>query len=103
MKRRTDGADPGQKRVCIIHREDVSNKSEFIFLGEGDKRETRVNHLRHVKEIRLQVPAGNPYQQMSICNQMPEDITEECGYHRTCYQSFTGEDNIIQSMKLITA
>ena len=71
--------------------------SPFTFLGDlGDPAtEERVQYIHNVKAMRLAEKPGSATQQLDVCNQIPENITAECGYHRQCNTSFTSNNTYI--------
>ena len=71
-------------------------KSPFTFLGDlGDPATEECVQYINVKAMRLVEKPGSATQQLDVCNQIPENITAECGYHRQCYTSFTNKNTFI--------
>ena len=90
-RRKTEHEDePSCKRVCIIHKPSVPETADFTLI-RGDGGELSFQHLQSVRDRRLQDPPGSNHRQLDICNQIPDELTEGCGYHRACYRSFTGK------------
>ena len=89
--------EPERKRLCILHKAQVPHDAPFTFLADlgADLTEQRLQYLHTVRDTRLKEKPGSSNQQLDICNQIPDQITPECGYHRQCYSSFTSKSMII--------
>ena len=79
---------------CIIHFTDI--KSDKITLLSGcDDPELRLQKLHDVSKRRLEQPHGSVHRMSDVCSQIPSMYSEgdAYGYHRECYQRFTGNLN----------
>ena len=89
--------EPERKRLCILHKAKVPHDAPFTFLADLGAAVTdqRLQYLHTVIDKRLKEKPRSSNQQLDICNQIPDQITPECGYHRQCYSSFTSKTIII--------
>ena len=77
--------------TCIIHC--VDNPSDKItLLSDSGDGPGRLKKLQDVCALRLSQPAGTVHRMPDVCSQVPTSYSEDClyGYHRACYQRFTG-------------
>ena len=88
-KRKESGTTKEKEKICIIHFHDCSHESPFVYMNAGEKSNERFQKLRKIAEDRQRQPASSVYRLTEICRQIPENYTEEHGYHRECYQRFT--------------
>ena len=91
--------EPERKRLCILHKNQVPYDSPFTFLADLGAALTHqpLQYLHTVRDTRLNERPG--YLKLDICNQIPDQITPECGYHRQCYSFFTSKNIIITMLK----
>ncbi len=99
-KRKRDRvADPTNKSTqslptCIVHVTSITDHGCFTPLSQV--RGTASDKLQQICEIRdrrLLQSSDSPYRMQSICDQIPTTLPadlENTGYHRQCYQRFTG-------------
>ena len=71
-----------------------------IFLKAPDNKVTKLsedsfNKLHDIHRQRMMQPKGSLYRMSKMCIQIPSSYSEEqvLGYHRDCYQKFTGNLN----------
>ena len=51
--------------------------------------ENTLTKLQDIKRRRLAEPLNSPYRMTDICDQIPDDLSPNHGYHRDCYKRFT--------------
>ncbi len=94
-KRRLSKDDKKQtslKEICVVHSEKSKGTSFTSFNSLTDPR-ARFDQLKELCIRRQGQTVGSPYRMDSACSHMPVDFTDEHGYHRDCYQLFTGNQN----------
>lgn len=96
--------DISSDKVCIIHSDKNCDGDPGVFTPlnkiKSDPKE-KLTFLHDIKEKRLAQPLELPFRMESACSSLPDDINEQdlenLGYHRLCYQLFTGN---LQRLKL---
>ena len=71
------------KQNCVIHISDIEDQT-FVFLNMQ-----KLQKLKEIAETRLTQAANIESRFEHICQQIPNSIQENDGYHRQCYQKFT--------------
>ena len=74
-KKKANSDDPGNKRTCIIHYDDVDDK---CFVSMNDERFEKINKL---KQRGFKGPTKS--------EEIPETYSPDHGYHVVCYRRFT--------------
>lgn len=77
--------------TCIIHCVDNTTDKITLLSDSGDGPGC-FKKLQDVCSLRLLQPAGSVHRMADVCSQVPTAYSEErmYGYHRACYQRFTG-------------
>ena len=86
--------------TCILHFQSLLNHGKFTTLTniKGTVTE-KLKYLHQIRDGRLQQSHGSPYHMQSICDQIPDTLPDDLtsvGYHRKCYQRFTGNLNLLR-------
>ena len=76
--------------LCIIHFPD-SKSDTFTFISDTQDPENRLHKFQDISRKRLSQPAESLHIFAHICSQIPLSLSPEHGYHRDCYQRFTGK------------
>ena len=75
--------------LCTIHFPD-SKSDKFTFISDTQDPENR-HKLQDISRKILSQPAESLHIFAHICSQIPLSLSPEHGYHRDCYQQFTGK------------
>ena len=97
MKRKKADKDDN----CIVHFGDLDDDS-FIYLKDLKDAAGRLQFLQTVKQRRLAEPENSSRRYTTACNLIPDEVTENAGYHPSCYKKFTRKYEIFFIIKLIT-
>lgn len=81
---------PVSDDVCIIHDSKAKKTNTFIHLCELPNPQERFQTICSVRDRRQSQALGSSHRRDAICEQVPEQFGENHGYHRECYQRFTG-------------
>lgn len=80
---------------CMLHVPSVSDHAPFIALSKIKGTATeKLQYLQSIRDRRLR----QSYRMQSVCDQIPStlpDNVESMGYHRLCYQRFTGSLHLL--------
>ena len=87
--------------VCMLHVLSISDHGPFTPLSriKGTAFD-KLKHLREIRDLRLCKPHASPYSMQSVCDQIHETVPKDLennGYHRQCYQRFTGNLHLIEN------
>ena len=91
-KRKIDDAAGGKKVLCIIHKKD-SKCEQFTYISKTKDPAERFKHIKDIQKKRLSQPLYSSYRMVDICEQIPDEVSDEHGYHRDCYAHFTSNLN----------
>ena len=72
---------------CIIH-QPTSPGFNFIIIIQLTDADLRIEKICHVCKLRQSQPVGSSTRMDDICQQIPDTIETDHGYHRDCYQKF---------------
>ena len=78
-------------KICILH-DDVSNSDEdnFTLISSLPHPQKRFEEILNIKQRRLNPNVKTINQRKeTICNQIPAELTNDLGYHASCYRAFT--------------
>ena len=83
----------GIKETCIIHFLDVKKSDTVILLSNIENPSEHLQKLNDICRHRLLEPLASVNRMTDVCYQVPSTYSEEhmYGYHRECYQRFTGK------------
>jgi len=86
--------------TCILHVSSISDHGPFTAFSrvKGTASE-KVGHLQNIRNQRLKLAHDSPYRMQSVCDQIPDTVPndlESTGYHRQCYQRFTGNLHLLR-------
>ena len=88
-----------QRLTCILHLQALSDHGHFTplsgIIGTGNE---KLQQLHNIRNRRLHQAHDSPYRMQSVCDQIPTtlpDDLESFGYHRQCYQRFTGNLHLL--------
>ena len=84
----TTSGEQKKALVSVVHFQCSSSKSFVYFFG-CQRPENRLEKLQDVCKWRPVKPADSPNRMEDSCNQMPQKLKPEHGYHRDCYRRFT--------------
>ena len=87
--------------VCMLYVLSISDHGPFTPLSriKGTAFD-KLKHLREIRDLRLCKPHASPYSMQSVCDQIHETVPKDLennGYHRQCYQRFTGNLHLIEN------
>lgn len=82
--------------VCIIHYCEAKT-TDFVRFSDLTNPQERFNSICEVRDKRQSQPPGSAQRRDSICGQIPDQLGENQGYHRECYQRFTSNLNRLKS------
>jgi len=85
--------------TCILHVSSISDHGAFIaFSRVKGTASDKLEYLQNIRNQRLKLAHDSPYRMQSVCDQIPETVPndlESTGYHRQCYQRFTGNLHLL--------
>ena len=89
----------GVKTTCIIHFPDVKKSDTIILLSNIENPSERLQKLNDICRRRLLEPLASVNRMTDVCSHVPSSYSEEhmYGYHRECYQRFTGNMNRLKA------
>ena len=83
----------GISPLCIIHCKD-SKSENFTYLSDCSEPGKRLEKLQNIAEKRLAQPYHSVHRMVDVSSKVPQAYSEQdnhnYGYHRDCYQKFTG-------------
>ena len=82
--------------TCIIHFPDVYASNTIILLSNIENPSERLEKLNDICRRRPLEPQGSVQRMTDIC-QVPSTYEQLYGYHRQCYQRFTGNLHRLQA------
>lgn len=77
-----------KREHCVIHMSGIKHGS-FTYFSDLTNPNDRLALLKNIRDRRLAEPPGSSYRMTDICQGIPDEIQENEGYHRGCYQRFT--------------
>ena len=77
-----------KREQCVIHLGGIKHGS-FTRFSDLKNPNDRLALLKSIRDRRLAEPLNSPYRMTDICQGIPDEIMENQGYHRGCYQRFT--------------
>ena len=102
MKRKKDVPSEKNKASCVIHFTSITHGTFKLFKDDANA-PVKIDKLRHIKEQRLAEPVTSSYRMVEQCHLIPDEITDNHGYHWNCYKRFTGNlDRLQQSTSMAT-
>ena len=78
-----------ETEVCVIHFKD-SKCERFTLISSLSDPEARLKALQKTRDDRRSQPLHSAHRMGSVCDQIPDSLSPFHGYHRDCYQQFTG-------------
>ena len=82
-----------KQELCIIHIPGIKHGS-FTFFPNDPKERLKIFHvLQNVRDRRMAEPVTSAYRMQDTCQGIPDEVNDKQGYHRGCYQRFTGNLN----------
>ena len=84
----SNGASKRPPSNCIIHVK-TSNLSDFVRLSDLEDPQKRLQKICEIRDKRLKEPLGSSRRIQDVCEQIPPELGDNDGYHRSCYQRFT--------------
>ena len=93
----------GVTETCIMHFSDVKTSDTITLLSKSENPSERLQKINDICRRRLLEPQGSVHRMTDICSQVPSTYSEErmYGYHRQCYQRFTGNLNRLQASAVL--
>ena len=95
------------RHKCILHTLSICDHGQFTSLNNArNDASTKLKLLHEIRDKRLNEPNGSAYRMQAECNQIPSslpDNLEHVGYHRQCYQRFTGNLNLLKPVECTVA
>ena len=85
-----------EDEVCVVHFSN-SNCASFTYFKDCKGGENRLEKLLDIGRQRLSQPEDSLYRMEESCKLIPEELKPEHGYHRDCYQRFTGNLNRLKT------
>lgn len=82
-----------KRECCIIHTPGIKHGPFTVFSSEPNERLKVLNVLHNVRDRRMAEPATSKHRMPHVCLGIPDEMNDEQGYHRGCYQRFTGNLN----------
>ena len=100
-RKRSHSADPAAPKqsppTCILHVLSISDHGSFTPLSQGKGPVSeKLQQLHSIRDRRLRQTHESPHRMQSVCDQIPMTLPDDLdcvGYHRQCYQRFTGNLN----------
>ena len=91
--------------TCIIHFPYVNASNTIVSLSNIENPSERFEKLNDICRRRLSEPQGSVQRMTDICSQVPSTYSKEqlYGYHRQCYQRFTGNLHRLQASAFLEA
>ena len=91
--------------TCIIHFPDVNASNTIVSLSNIENPSERLEKLDDICRRRLLEPQGSVQRMTDICSQVPSTYSKAqlYGYHRQCYQRFTGNLHRLQASAFLEA
>ena len=77
-----------KREQCVIHLDGIKHGS-FTRFSDLTNPNDRLALLKSIRDRRLAEPLNSPYRMTDICQNIPDEIMENQGYHRGCCQRFT--------------
>ena len=85
--------------ICILHVPSIFNHGPLTSLSNiKGTASDKLKQLHNIRDRRLHLSHESPYRMQSVCDQIPvtlPDDLESAGYHRQCYQRFTGNLHLL--------
>ena len=90
QKRKQEQTDVSAKKrqICILQCEGAKSDG-FTYLSSVSDPAERLGYLKNIRTKRLSEPIGCKTRMLSACEAIPDVISDDHGYHQTCYQRFT--------------
>ena len=85
-------SDLNEQDKCILHVANTKNDyGNYVKLTQS-----RFDDILQLKKLRLSLPPGDPKRKVTVCNQIPNEFSNDLGYHTVCYKYFSSHKNNIK-------